>query len=211
MDILKIKQALKAVLENGLPGTEAHYEMMPYQRISADEAKATLNPRLSAVLMLLFEEDGQLKTLFIHRAVYPGAHSGQIAFPGGKKEEEDITLADTALRETHEEIGILPIRVEILGTLTDVYIPPSNFIARPYVGWLDHKPEFIAQAREVQLVFSIGLDELFLPDNRTSRKIDLPVYNVTVDAPCFLANGHVIWGATALMLNEFRWIYNKIS
>ncbi len=198
-------------LTGELPGFEAHKEMMPYKRISAVEAKRTLTPRQSAVMMLLFPVEDDINILLIQRTESTGAHSGQIAFPGGKLDPEDKDLLDCAIRETWEEIGISSERITVLGKLTEVYIPPSNFLAQPYVGWMDHFPDLTLQPTEVQQVLTISLKQFFKPENRSRKSMTLPTFNVTVDVPYFDLNGHTVWGATALMINEFRWIYEKLS
>lgn len=202
---------IRNALAGELPGNKAHLEMMPYKRISGMEARESLNPRQSAVMTLLFEKDNEVQMLFILRAVYKGAHSGQVAFPGGKMEPEDESLLVTALRETWEEIGIPREEIELLGELTEVYIPPSNFLAKPFVGWVNDISKIKIHDREVQEVMTISLRELFAPENRITKSIHLPVYDVTVEAPCFDVLGHTLWGATALMVNEFRWILERVS
>lgn len=203
---LRISNALK----NKLPGFEAHQEMMPYKRISATEAKQTLTPRQSAVMALLFPVDHEVHILFIHRTDTGGTHSGQIAFPGGKMDPEDKDLLDTALRETWEEVGIAAENITVLGKISEVYIPPSNFLAQPFIGWMDHFPDLVLQPTEVQQVLTISLDKLFADDNRKRKDMHLPSFNVTVNVPYFDVNGYTVWGATALMLNELRWIYQNL-
>lgn len=197
-------------LQQPLPGEEAHSEMMAYLRISAAEARMTHQPRMSAVMVLLFEKQGTISTVVIRRSEYAGPHSGQISFPGGKMDEGDITLADTALRETEEEIGIAAQSIRLIGPLTEVYIPPSNFIAQPFLAWLDTPFTFIPHEREVKEVLTIPLDDLFADTSRTTRDIFLPVYNISVNAPCFVTGEHIIWGATALILNELRHVYREL-
>ncbi|MES2627891.1 MAG: CoA pyrophosphatase [Bacteroidota bacterium] len=203
---IAVPQQLETALKEKLPGFEAHKEMMPYKRISPEEAKETLTPRQSAVMLLLFPVNEEIHVLFIQRTEF-GTHSGQLAFPGGKKDPEDQDLLDTAIRETWEEIGIAQDKITILGKLSEVYIPPSNFLAQPYVGWMDRFPDLTLQPAEVQQVLTISLKQLFDPENRKSKEMVLPVFDVTVDVPYFDVNGYTLWGATALMINEFRWIY----
>ncbi len=206
-----IAQRIANALKEPLPGFEAHKEMMPYKRISATEAKQTLTPRQSAVMVILFPVEDDINVLLIQRTVTGGTHSGQIAFPGGKMDPEDKDLLDTAIRETWEEIGIPEEKITILGALSDVYIPPSNFLAQPYIGWMSRFPDLTLQPTEVQQVLTISLKQLFLPENRSRKEMHIPTFNVTIDVPYYDLNGHTVWGATALMLNEFRWIYEKLS
>ena len=151
---------LKYKLAEKLPGIDSHIKMAPEHRaeelfkINPDD----LNPRLSAVLIILFHEDGKLKIVFIRRSEYVGIHSGQIAFPGGRYEESDKDLKTTALREVEEEIGIKTDTVDILGHLTDLYIPPSNFMVRAFVGYVNEKPVFNINEREVQEVLVLNYE-----------------------------------------------------
>lgn len=205
-----IAAQLTKVLKNELPGFEAHAEMMPYKRITALEARETLNPRHSAVMILLFPVENDPHILLIQRTEYDGTHSGQIAFPGGKMDPDDKDLLDTALRETWEEIGVASNKITVLGELSEVYIPPSNFLAKPYIGWIDRFPILSIQENEVQQVLTIPVKDLFLPENRKRKSMVLPTYNITLEVPYFDLKGHTVWGATALMLNEFRWIFERL-
>ena len=125
---------LKKRFKIELPGEEAQFSMAPFSRERIREIpKQNYSPKLSAVLILLFPHNNSINTVLIQRPEYAGIHSGQIAFPGGKFEDDDIELSRTALRETSEEIGIITENIEIIGSLTDIYITPSNFLVRPFV------------------------------------------------------------------------------
>ena len=125
---------LKARLKSPLPGEDTQYLMAPVSRLKAEQLpKENYNPKKSAVLVLLFPEDETIKTVLIKRPVYDGVHSGQVAFPGGKFDDIDIELKQTALRETFEEIGVQSAEIEIIGQLTDLYINPSNFLVSPFI------------------------------------------------------------------------------
>lgn len=203
------KKKLVDLLAQGLPGERAHDEMMPYIRMGAEEARAKKQPRESAVMLLLFEEHNDLFGVFIERA-QGGVHSGQIALPGGKKEPNDPQLLFTALRETAEEIGIRSEQYEIVGELSEVYIPPSNFVAKPFVGWLPGRPHFAKQDLEVVDILCLSLSKLLKRDNLQRKVTRLPVYDVDVEIPYFGIDHRYIWGATALMINEFRWIFSQV-
>lgn len=156
----------------------------------------------SAVLILLFPEKEKLKAVFIQRAEYEGIHSGQIAFPGGKKEVYDVDFKATALREVQEEIGVEPHEVEIIGQLTDLFIPPSNFLVKVFVGYCDQKPQYLLEFNEVQSVFEVDLDD-FLNDSAISEKeFHAKALNSSVLAPYYLVNNFEIWGATAMITSE---------
>lgn len=195
---------LKYKLAEKLPGIDSHIKMAPEHRaeelfkINPDD----LNPRLSAVLIILFHEDGKLKIVFIRRSEYVGIHSGQIAFPGGRYEESDKDLETTALREVEEEIGIKTDTVDILGHLTDLYIPPSNFMVRAFVGYVNEKPVFNINEREVQEVLVLNYEHFKHPDVIKVREFKTHNSTRLTKAPYFDVEGAIIWGATAMILTE---------
>lgn len=195
---------LKYILAEKLPGIDSHIKMAPEHR--AEELYKinpdNFNPRLSAVLIILFHEDDKLKIVFIRRSEYVGIHSGQIAFPGGRYEESDENLKTTALREVEEEIGIKADTVEILGQLSDLYIPPSNFLVRAYVGYLKEKPVFNIDDREVQEVLVLNYEHFKRPDVIKVREFKTHNSTRLTKAPYFDVEGAIIWGATAMILTE---------
>ena len=134
-----------------LPATHAHAKMAPSNRLdlikAIDFSKVT--PKQAAVLMLFYPKASQTHLALILRTSYNGVHSSQIAFPGGKVEDFDVDLRETALRETHEEIGVNPNHVNVIRAFTEVYIPPSNFMVYPYLGYSESELEFILQEDEV--------------------------------------------------------------
>lgn len=192
-----------------LPGEEAHVEMFPLRARTSDALKTVEGYRLSAVMALLYPVSESHEMILIERQDYDGKHSGQMSFPGGKKEDEDYSSLEAALRETHEEIGIHPDHIKVLGRLTDVYIPVSNFLVHPYIGMLESKPTFIPDAREVKSVFTFDLIELLRESNRVITTISLGKGATIKDIPAFKIDEKIIWGATALMLNELRIILKR--
>lgn len=200
----KIPDLISKKLELELPGTAAHGRMMSYGRKSAREVRAEgLQPRIGAVLMLLYPDRGQWHTVLIERPKYEGTHSGQIAFPGGKQEDSDKDLVETALRETEEEVGVSPSMVNVLGELTELYIPPSNFLVQPILGFASEKPNFVADPREVEVILETPVEEFFIPGNKKEKDIFLPNYNMSIKAPYFDVHQRTVWGATAMMIQEF--------
>ena len=195
---------LKHKLSGDLPGTKSHLKMSPANRTEELLAlsSVTFKPRLSAVLIIFFHEGEQLKIIFIRRSEYVGIHSGQIAFPGGRYEEEDKDLRTTALREVEEEIGITADSIEILGQLSDLYVPPSNFLVRTFVGYTRERPHYVIDAREVQEVLEFDFD-VFQPES-VVKSMDFQAHNINqiIKAPCYEINGTFIWGATAMILTE---------
>src|SRR5690606_7847625 len=136
---------IRQTLSNGsLPGEAAHLKMSPSLRVRTSEVakQPGFNPKQSAVIILLYPENDIWYNVLIKRPEYKGTHSGQIAFPGGRFEENDVTFDITALRECEEEIGVSRELITVLGKLTEIYIPPSNFMVHPYIGYCEEKPVF---------------------------------------------------------------------
>lgn len=161
--------------------------------------------------MALFYPNTQAVThlLLILRNKYPGVHSNQIGFPGGKMEKNDGTLLQTALRETHEEVGVLPEAVEVMTELTDVYIPPSNFLVTPFLGLYSNPKPFNIDPLEVQQVIEVDVDHFLDEGNLTTQKLSTS-YAKNVEVPAFDLNGFVVWGATAMMLSEIKQLLRQV-
>lgn len=192
-------------LQEELPGYSAQRRAVPgYRDEGPVDFDSLKNPRLSGVLILLYPgDDGAWYFPLMKRQEYSGTHSGQVSLPGGRFEPEDITLHHTALRETEEEIGISREKIRVLGELTRIFIPPSNYLVKPVVGFVEHTPEFRADPREVQDLFSVRISDLL--DDRLFRTTDLMVRQTAVkDIPYYAFNDEIVWGATAMILSEFR-------
>jgi 8-oxo-dGTP pyrophosphatase MutT (NUDIX family) len=199
------KKYLQEKLANNLPGVSAHKKMMNYSRIDAQQARTNnIEYKEGAVLILLYPDQQNINTLLMLRPEYEGVHSAQVSFPGGKRDLGDVDILQTALRETKEEVGVLVERENIIGQLTEIFIPPSKFLVTPFVGWLDYKPDFIADKREVQQLIELPVKNI-LDDNIIKEKeIFIPLYNINLNTPYFDIYGNVVWGATAMMLAELR-------
>lgn len=156
----------------------------------------------AATAALFFESDDQPHLILTRRVDYPGVHSGQISFPGGRREPEDDSFMDTALRETEEEIGIHREEIDVLGSLTAVYIPPSNFFVYPFVGILDGPPEFIPQQSEVAEILTPDFNHFLNTENLQQTKVRVRDFSMAV--PAFTIDGNIVWGATAMMISELR-------
>jgi len=196
------KSKLKQALNSELPAWKAHLKLAPIERAEAIKLqKIVADPKPSAVMLILYKEDKETKVLFILRSVYDGAHSGQISFPGGQKEDTDTSLIETAIRETQEEIGIKVDSADIVGKLSNLYIPNSNFIVEPYVAFLENIEELIPDRSEVQQIYRIHLNQLL--DEKTIQTKEVLFLNArSISAPCFYVDELIIWGATAMILNE---------
>lgn len=199
----QISKKLMYRLALPLPGLSAQMKMAHLERrINFTHVKVPDYARMGAVLILLYEDEGVLKTCFIERTQYDGVHSGQIAFPGGKREPEE-TLEQAALRETEEEIGVRREDVQVLGQLTSLYIPPSNFLVHPFVGVISYKPAFFPKDDEVAEIVEIKIDELFDERHRGEKSITLSSGSKVL-TPFYGYHGKTIWGATAMIISEFQ-------
>ncbi len=188
------------ILQNSeLPGSTAHAGMMPEGRSLSMFSKADSCVH-SAVLLLLFEQQDSVRIVFIKRAEYNGVHSGQIAFPGGRAEPEDADFWQTAVRETVEEAGINQT-VNYLGRLSDLFVPPSGYLIHPYVGFVAEKPDYVPDLHEVTKVFDEDLSWFIQPEAK--GEIQYKSGHKSGIAPCFKSQNHIIWGATAMIFNEF--------
>jgi len=195
---------IKKQLQAPLPGKSIQMMMAPEARENWPEAK---DPIQSAILILLYPKSDQLHTVFIKRPEYPGIHSGQISFPGGRYETIDKTMMDTAIREAAEEIGVPANEITIWGQLTQLYIPVSNYIVYPYVGYLPYHPSWIIDPVEVSFIIEASLEALSNPSIRKNEQWSF--HNISRNVPFFAVQGHKIWGATAMILNEFLAIAGK--
>jgi 8-oxo-dGTP pyrophosphatase MutT (NUDIX family) len=197
---------LKTNLQKPLPGVDAQFEMAHVKRekVLANSYESQ-NYRPSAVLILLFpNEQQQTSVLLIERMTYNGHHSGQIALPGGKVEPDDIDLQATALREFFEETGS-DTTPTVIGKLTPVYIPISKFMVQPFVSYVEQKPNFSASAYEVNELIEWEINHLLNPDIIKETIIE-PTPGFKLKTPYFDVKGKVLWGATAMMLNELKWV-----
>lgn len=191
-----------------LPGEDAHIPMSPGSRKKSSEAiKHAVNYRESAVALVIYEKHDELKGILTERSPYRGAHSGEVCLPGGKKEDFETDLKQTAIRECVEEIGLKKERFELLGALTPVFIPVSNFSVQPYVFHYTEPPVFIQNIREVAEIFSFPIRQLFQEDIIKRTRIELADKRVLNDIPYFDINNKIVWGATALILHEFKHLF----
>ncbi len=200
---------LKSQLQGELPGRKAQFEMANIFR--DPDYTIPEDARHAGVMILLFPYEGQIHTTFIHRTAHNpnDPHSGQVSFPGGKRDETDDSMLACALRETEEEIGVPVGDIQVLGGLTQLYIPVSHFNVHPFVGYVPEKPKFSLQESEVRSVLNLPLMHFFEDGNLD--RCDITVRSFTMkDVPYFRAGENRIWGATAMILNEFLSVWRKI-
>ena len=195
-----------------LPGESAHRKLAPIIRINElDKIDMSKRSPQEAGVMAVFYPDADEKTrmVLILRKTYKGVHSNQVGFPGGRVEKFDKNLEDTALRETEEEVGIPQHEIEVVKKLTRLYIPPSNFWVQPYLGLLKSTPNMIAQETEVEEILEVKLSDFLNDENMIIENLSTS-YATEIEVPAYSLNGHVVWGATGMMLSEIRELLLKI-
>ncbi len=189
-----------------LPGIDAQFKLAPIMRKKLGKVVdlTSKNPKKAAVMALMYPKaNGELVMIFMLRKTYQGVHSNQIGFPGGKIEDYDENLMATAYRETFEEIGVSQDQIEVLKELTEVYIPPSNFLVQPYLGILAKKPNYVLEEKEVERLIEIPLKTILNDEHVVVKKIST-IYVKDIEVPAFCFDDEVIWGATAMMLSEIK-------
>ncbi|GAB3809375.1 CoA pyrophosphatase [Spirosoma humi] len=197
---------LRQRLQEPLPGEAAHKKMASTARYRLG-IKPNERTRRSAVLICFYPYQNSIYLPLILRPQYDGVHAGQMAFPGGRMERIDENLTRTALREAQEEVGIRVSDVKVLGLLTELYIPPSNFYVQPVVGVLPYRPDFYPDPREVEAVVEVSLDTLL--DETIVGDSQIEVRGVLVDAPFYQIQGYRVWGATAMMISELLMVMDS--
>ena len=192
----KLVAELRHKLENDLPGLKSQLVAAPPFRANSFSNEDVRNARHASVVWLMYPCDDGWEGVLIVRAPYEGVHSGQVALPGGEKDDCDLNDLDTALRECEEEIGVRISKKKIVGALSPLYIPPSKFLVRPFVACISEKPEFILDEIEVSELLFLKLERLCSDDLWKNYKMK------GVKVPGFEIDDKVVWGATAMMLAE---------
>jgi 8-oxo-dGTP pyrophosphatase MutT (NUDIX family) len=211
MDFLDFLKYIPKIEKEKLLSVEAHMKMAPLERVSSLSSKDYLdkNPRKAAVMMLLYPRNNKVHLALIVRNSYPGIHASQIAFPGGKVEATDIDLQFTALRETHEEIGVKPEVIQVIKPFSELYIPPSNFLVSPFLGIVHDEITFVPSPYEVKRILELPLIDLL--DDRIITKVTMSTsYADNISVPVFNVDKYVVWGATAMMMSELKETIRKV-
>ena len=211
MPQIELIERLRQRFTKPLPGRSAQERMLG--RVISMPPSIPENARQSAVLCLLYPRKGELLVLLMKRKEDKTAHSGQVSFPGGTFDIKDADLKATALREAHEEVGISSPDVDILGALTPLYIPVSNFNVHPFVGFLDARPEFKLSHAEVSHTIEVSLNTLVHADRKTVADVTSPVMpDLIRNVRAYkLEDGTIIWGATAMIISELEAVLDEIT
>jgi 8-oxo-dGTP pyrophosphatase MutT (NUDIX family) len=198
---------LQQRLSRPLPGEQAQRRMIHVSRPKLSEAPP--EARKSAVLVLLHPQHTHPSVVLIQRTIDGSVHSGQIAFPGGRQEDYDIDFADTALREANEEIALERKGIGILGQLTGLYIPVSNFVVYPVLAFAASQPLLFPSESEVSRILHVPLPKLFA----RKKTVSIPVSsagNIIMRVPAYLPEEQtIVWGATAMILSELEALWEE--
>jgi len=211
MEFQEFLKYIPKIEKETLPAIEAQLKMAPLERISSlKENFYDLNDlRKAAVMMLFYPKNSITHLALIIRNKYPGIHSSQIAFPGGKVEPEDKDLEETALRETFEEIGISPNQIKVIRSFTEIYIPPSKFLVYPFLGISLTDIYFNPSEAEVAGMIELPL-KMFLDESNVVNVKMTTSYAVDIEVPAFKFDEHIVWGATAMMMSELKEVIKKV-
>ncbi len=203
---------LQEKIKEPLPGNKAQYKMAHFNRKNIYPQPPPSDARIACVLLLLYPKHEAWHFVLIKRmsSTNPNdKHSGQVSFPGGQLEEIDKSLEAGALREAEEEVGVIAKDISIIGKMTDLYIPVSNFLVHPFIGHMDYAPNFSRQESEVKAIIEAPISLLLDKNTLQKTTLKLPQGFVLKDVPHYNIHGHVVWGATAMMLSEFLEILKK--
>lgn len=209
IDFARLVNDLELRLREPLPGSSAHETMraIPVGNKIPNFAHKT-PPRPGSVLIVLYPDADRILFPLIKRPDYSGMHGGQVSFPGGKKEGEEDSVV-TALREGNEEIGIDTNEVKVIGKLSNLFVIPSNIMVAPIVGYAERKPSLVADPIEVARILHGDVASI-LPDDAMLKSEIIAAKTYQMNAPHFKIDDEVVWGATAMMLNELRVILKEI-
>ena len=208
MDFQHFITQLEITITNYLPGEESQQKMRVNYDQSIELPFSKNNSTASAVLILLYLEDNEIHFFLTKRSNELEHHKGQISLPGGTQEENE-ELTHTALRETQEEIGINKTSISIIGSMTPLFVPVTGFMIHPFIGYSSNKLEPTPDPSEVEAIFSVNILDLLNETNQTIEKRNIRGYDVEV--PYFKLNNYEVWGATSMILSEFRDLIKSIK
>ncbi len=196
----ELERTLRSRLAGDLPGLEAQLPMAPRPRFGWKPGVVPDGCRHGAGLLLLYPVDGSVRVLLTVRDDQLPNHAGQVSLPGGAVEDGE-SFCDAALREAHEETGVDPGRVRLVGSLSSLHVPVSRFVLHPQVGVCDLRPDLRPEAGEVARILEVPLDLLA---ERPRHRVEHRTYGGRpVEVPFFEVEDQRVWGATAMVLAEF--------
>ncbi|HAX94483.1 MAG TPA: hypothetical protein DCY25_11175 [Bacteroidales bacterium] len=198
---------IENLLNNALPGENSHRKMLPPERDLQIPNSNQVKILESGVLLMVIPSDNELYTCLIKRPGHMKIHAGQIGFPGGRQEPQDLSAQETAIRETYEEIGIDPGSIQVIGPLSPLYISVSNYRIHPFVAWTAPRPSFTLNPDEVEKLMFFPLLGHLKEQNREFRTLD--TFSGKLSVPGIAFEDEFIWGATAMILCEFLDILSR--
>ena len=208
MDFQRFITQLEITITNDLPSEESQQKMRVNYDQSIELPFSINNSTPAAVLILLYLEDNEIYFFLTKRTDELENHKGQISLPGGTQEGNE-KLIDTALRETQEEIGINKTSISIIGKITPLFVPVTGFMIYPFIGYSLNKLDPKLDPIEVEAIFSVNISDLLNKENRTIEQRNIRGYDVQV--PYFKLNDYKVWGATSMILSEFRDLIKSIN
>lgn len=207
-NINKLIEKLKLQFNEKLPGEAAQRKMLAVPRVKVALPNTDEQAIPSAVLILLFQDGNEIRFFLTERTDTVQHHKGQISLPGGAREKGE-QLFETAIRETHEEIGVPGKDIKVIGELTPLFVPVTGYMIHPFVGYINYIPKLVPHPGEVNNDFSISLNDLLDP---TNIKTELwTIRGVPVDVPFYQFDRYKVWGATAMILSEFKQCIEEIN
>jgi 8-oxo-dGTP pyrophosphatase MutT (NUDIX family) len=200
-------QALKEELALPLPGNNAQLKMAPKHRRT--DFKTAINQKAAVSIVIFPAESEEKECILIKRPEYNGHHSGQVSLPGGKQEPGDESLLHTAIRETYEEVGIQLLQDDLIGSITPLFIPVSQFMVYPFIFLIPGVKKFTIDAAEVAYIIHFQLKDLLDKSRIKNTRFQFNEYSITT--PYYDIHNEIVWGATAMILSEFSDILNRLE
>lgn len=205
MDSNEFLDKIQHAFNQSLPGINSHKLLLPGKRaLERNEVEDIASYRDAAVAVICYPNQGEIHSILIQRPDYTGNHGGQVSFPGGKKDVIDSSLEQTARRETFEEIGWQMGESNLIGGLTELFIPVSKFIVKPHLYFCEEMQQFHPDAREVQEIFQFPVKILKEEKILKYTNIQISSNQLLKDVPYFEINNRIVWGATAIILSELK-------
>jgi len=212
MKFFLFQNSISKLKEISLPGTEAHIEMSSFERLkflNTHNNYEAIALKASVLICIYKNKEGDACFALMERPVNKGIHSGQMCLPGGKKESFDDSNWKTSIRETEEELGLERTKMHFIMSLSSIYIPPSNFIVYPFIAIYNKSPTFKIDKNEVEKVFDVTFESLL--NDSLQIKIDISNnYMNEIEVPAYNFNNNIVWGATAMILSEFKFLLKAI-